>query len=213
MDRHTPSVPAALLCLLVLATGCVGVLTGSEPAVFVASPADVGEDAIAETDFEYEDSRTVWLNRTVEAAGQSREVRVRNHVALYRLAGGVGPDGSLNFGVFTAVSTPRAAVAGQALNPIGQMSHRQLVDQAASNTGEVRNVERVGSRTLTVLGTETEVVRFAGVVSRSGMEVPVYIEATKVEHGDDFVIAVGAYPQEADGVRPQVTTLFEGVEH
>lgn len=202
-----------VLVAAVLTSGCVGVLTGSEPAVFEASPAEVSEEARAETDFQPEDDRVEWTNRTVEVAGQEREVRVRNHVALYeRPAVAEGPD-DITFGVFAVVATPQASIAGQALNPIGRMDPRQLVEQIAQQQGNLRDVQREGTRNVTVLGTEEEVVRFSAVAEQQGVEVPVYVEVTRVSHDGDFVIALGIYPQGSDELRSQVTTLFRGVEH
>lgn len=214
MDASRSTVLGTMLVLLVATSGCLGVITGSEPLVLSADDAGVSDAALEATDFEHEDTRTEWVNRTVEQAGQEREIRVRNHVTTYQRPPEVDPTGGITFGAFVVASTPEASVAGQSFNPIGRMSPREMVDQFAGQSGDIRDVERVDSRTLTVLGSEAEVVRFSGVVQRSGQEVPVYVEVTRVSDDDDFVVAIGAYPQEtADEVRPGVTTLFEGIEH
>lgn len=203
----------AVVCLFVLTSGCAGVLAGNEPAVFTAAPVDVSDEAAESTDFEHQETETAWLNRSVEVAGQEREVRVKNHVTMYEIPASVSADGAVTFGLFTAVSTPQASIAGQAMNPIGKMSHDDLVEQAASRSEEIEDVERVDDRTVTILDAEAEVVRFSGVVRRSGHEIPVYIEVTRIEHDGDFVLAVGAYPQESEDVPPQVETMFESIQH
>ena len=203
----------ALLCLFVVTSGCVGVLTGSEPFVATASEVGVSGAALGETDFQHKDTQTAWLNRTVEAAGQEREVRIRNYVSLYQIPVSMGVDGSVTFGLFSAVSTPQVSIAGQALNPIGQMSHTQLIEQVAGQSGDVRNIEQTGSRTLPVLGTDAEVTKFAATAVRQGQEVPVYIEVTRLQDGEDYVVAVGVYPQDSEDVPAQVETLFTGIEH
>lgn len=213
MDASRSNIIGAVFVLMVVTSGCLGVLTGSEPLVLTADEAGVGDDALEGTDFEHETSETSWINRTVEQAGQEREIRVRNHVSTYQRPVEVGLDGP-TFGFFIVASTPKASIAGQSFNPIGRMSYQQMVEQFAGESGNVRDIEREDSRTLTVLDSEVEVVRFSGVVQESGQEVPVYVEVTRVEDGDDFVVALGVYPQEtADDVRPGVTTLFEGTEH
>lgn len=205
---------AGLLAVLVLTTGCLGLVTGSEPAVFTAAEVGVSDAALSETEFQHGDTRTEWLNRTVSAAGQEREVRVQNHVSAYRRPAQVDVDEGLTFGYFVVAATPQASIAGQALNPIGQMSPREMVDQLASGQNDVSDVQREDERTLTVLGSDAEVVRFSGTVERQGREIPVYVEVTRVQDGDDFIVGIGAYPQEsADAVRPGVTTLFEGIDH
>lgn len=202
-----------LVVLLVLTAGCLGVLTGSEPFVATASEVAVSDAALSDTDFEAGETRTAWLNETVEAAGQERDVRIRNYVATYQLPFSVGTDGSVQFGLFSVFSTPKVSVAGQGLNPIGRMPHRQLVEQVAGESGEVRDVQEEGTRELTVLGSTAEVTRFSAIAQRSGQEFPVYIEVTRVEDGEDYVIGVGVYPQESTDVGPQVETLFTGIEH
>lgn len=205
---------AGLAVLLVLSAGCLGVLTGSEPFVATASEAGVSAAALSETGFEAGETRTAWLNRTVDVAGQERDVRIRNYVATYQMQGSISPDGTVQFGLFSVFSTPKVSIAGQGLNPIGRMPHGQLVEQVASQGGDIRDVQQEGTRELTVLGSSTEVTRFSAVAERSGQEVPVYIEVSRVEDGKDYVVAVGVYPQAAeDDVRPQVERLFTGIEH
>lgn len=214
MDASRSTILGGLLVLLVATSGCLGVITGSEPLVLSADDAGVSGDALSGTDFEHEDTQTVWLNRTVEQAGQEREIRVQNHVSTYRRPVAVDPTDGVTFGAFVVASTPKASIAGQSFNPIGRMSHEQMLERFVGQSADVRDVQREDSRTLTVLGEGAEVVRFSGVVERSGQEVPVFIEVTRVEDGDDFVVGLGVYPQEtADEVRPGITTLFEGIEH
>jgi len=214
MDASRRTLLGGLLVALVVTSGCLGVVTGNEPLVLRANEAGVSDAALSATDFEHEETRTAWINRTVERAGQEREIRVQNHVSTYQRPPSVDPTGGITFGVFVVVSTPKASVAGQSFNPIGQMSHEQMMEQFVGQSADVRDVQREDSRTLTVLGSEADVTRFSGVVQRSGQEIPVYVEVTRVGDGDDFVVALGVYPQEtADEVRPGVTTLFEGIEH
>lgn len=201
-----------LVLLLVLTAGCLGVITGSEPAVFQAEPAGVSESALAETDFELRERQQPWLNRSVEVAGQEREVRVQNHVSSYEIPPSIGP-GGVTYGLFVVASTPQASIAGQALNPIGRMSHQQMIEQLASGAGNLEQIQRQGTETRQILGSSTEVVRFSAISRQSGQEVPVFVEVTRVQDGDDFVIGIGVYPQESEGVRPQVATMFESIRH
>ena len=213
MPGYRSSALGALLAMFVITSGCVGVLTGSEPFVATASEVGVNEAALSETDFQHENTQTAWLNRTVDVAGQEREVRIRNYVSIYQIDPSISMDGTVTFGLFSAFSTPQVSIAGQALNPVGQMSHKQLIERVAGESGEIRDVQQSGSRTTTILGSDAEVTKFSAVAVRQGQEVPVFIEVTRVEDGEDYVIAVGVYPQEGDDVEPQVETLFSGLEH
>lgn len=212
MDRGRNIILGGLFALLVLTSGCLGVITGSEPLVLSADEAGVTDAALSQTDFEHQGTESAWINQTVEQAGQEREIRVQNHVATYRRPVAIDVDG-VTFGAFVVASTPKVSIAGQAFNPIGQMSSQEMLERFTEGS-DVRDIQRVDSRTLTVLGTDAEVTRFSGVVQRSGQEVPVYVEVTRVSDDDDFVVAIGVYPQQTEEeVRPGVTTLFEGVDH
>lgn len=202
-----------LLALAILTSGCVGVLTGSEPAVFEASDATVSDSALSETDFQPQEDRVEWANRSVEVAGQSREVRVKNHFATYKRSVALaGPD-DVTFGFFALISSPQASIAGQALNPLGRMDPRQLVEQVAKQSGSLSDVQRQGTRSVSILGSDAEVVRFSAIAERQGQEVPVYVEVTRIGDDGDFVIAIGVYPQDSDEMQSQVTTMFRGIEH
>lgn len=213
MPTRTRAALGGLLAVLVLGAGCLGVVAGSEPLVAAASDARVAPAAVDATDFQAAETRSAWMNRTVEVAGESREVRVRNHVATYRLPPTLGDDGSVSFGAFSVVSTPQVAIAGQPLNPVGRLSHDQLVEQVSARADGVHDVRQVGSSEVTVLGSTAEVTRFSAVVERSGRELPVTVAVTRVEDGEDYVVAVGVYPEGATEVRAQVETLLAGIEH
>ena len=120
---------------------------------------------------------------------------------------------SCSAAAFAVVSTPQASIAGQALNPIGRMDDRELVERIAQQSGNLHDVEQEDTRTVTILGSDEEVTRFRATAERSGVEVPVYVEVARVEDDGDFVVAVGVYPQGSDEMRSQVTTMFGGVEH
>lgn len=211
--RRKPATLYVLLALAVVTSGCIGVLTGSEPAVFEASDAAVSDAALSETDFQPEEDRVEWANQSVEVAGQSREVRVKNHFATYQRPVALAGADDVTFGVFVVVSTPQASIAGQALNPLGRMDYRQLVDQVAQQSGSLSGVQREGTRTVTILGSDAEVARFSAVAERQGQEVPVYVEVTRVRHDGDFVVAIGVYPQDSEEMQSQVTAMFDGLEH
>lgn len=204
---------AGIVAVLVVTAGCIGVLTGSEPAVFQASEAGVSQEALSSTDFQLADQQSPWVNQTVTVAGQDRDVRVQSHVTRYEIPPQVSVTGGVTYGQFAVASTPQASVAGQAFNPVGDMSYREMLQRFSGDSGSLQDVERVDSRELTVLGSSTEVVRFSGTATYQGQEVPVYVEVTRVQDDGDFVVAVGGYPQEAEDVRPQVRTMFESIQH
>lgn len=201
------------LVLLVLTSGCIGFLTGQEALTFEASTALTDDSVAANAGYERNETRTVSINRTLEAAGQSRQVTVRNKVATYEKSLSLGPLGSAKLGVFALVSSPAVEVAGETLNPVGDYDNDRLVGLFASNYGGLSDVSQVSERTVTTLGSETTVTKYAATATFSGRQVDVYVHVTKVRHESDFVVALGVYPQALSGEESNVLELIRAVEH
>jgi hypothetical protein len=116
--------------------------------------------------------------------------------------------------VFRLVSTPAVEVAGQSYNPVGDYSNDRLARFAAEQSGSLSaaGLERVSSRRVLVLGTETTVTKYATTTTIGGQEVDVFVHVTKVRDGDDYVVAIGVYPRAVDQ-ESEVLTLLRSVEH
>lgn len=201
-----------LLALLLVTSGCIGVLTGQEALEVEAAPATVPEDALSETGYERTDKRELAVNRTFEAGGQSREVVVTNHVAQY----GRSIDLAVveqRAAVFVLLSTPEVELLGRTFNPVGDMSNRELLERVQSSYGRMEIGASVGSTTVTALGTETTVEKFSGTARIDGTDLDVYVHVTKIEHEGDFVVAIGVYPQQLPSEEERVLTLVRNVRH
>lgn len=210
MHRRQYLCLVAVACVAALA-GC-GFITGSEPLTFSASPATASDAAASETGYEYQGVTAQNVTRNFTVADQTRQVSVTNQLARYEREIDLGPLGSLRAGVFATYASPQVEVAGEAFNPIADLSERQLLERANSQYSGVSVGDRVGSQNVTALGQSTAVEKFEGTASIDGIEVDVYIHATKLEHEGDFVVAVGIYPQRIDD-EDAILTLIESLEH
>ena len=213
MNEPRRTVAALALAALLLSSGCVGFLVGSEPAEFAASKATVSDAALSETGYESEGVHEQTINRTFEVGGQERRVTVTNWAGQYRRSASVGPVDVQDAAVFTVYSTPQVEVLGQTFNPVGRLSNEELVKQVQSRYDGLNGVRKVGSRNVTMLGTETEVSKFAATTTVNGIRIEVYVHITKVKHEGDFVLALAVYPQQLEGEEERVVALIEGVEH
>jgi hypothetical protein len=200
----------AVACVAALA-GC-GFITGSEALTFSASPATASDAAASETGYESQGVTAQNITRNFTVAGQTRQVSVTNQLARYERQVDLGPLGSLRAGVFATYTSPQVEVAGEAFNPIADLSERQLLERANSQYSGISVGDRVGSQNVTALGQSTSVEKFEGTASLDGIDVDVYIHATKLEHEGDFVVAVGIYPQRIDD-EAAILTLIESLEH
>jgi hypothetical protein len=211
---NTHRVLAVLLAVGVLTStaGCLGVITGTEPLSFSAEPAVVAESAASSAGYSSTGTRTLEVNRTFEIAGQERRVVVSNHVTTYEKSLDLVVI-EAKLGVFTVLSTPAVEIAGRTFNPIGDYSNERLVELVQSRYSGLSDVRPVSSRTITVDGTETEVTKFAAKATVRGQQIDVFIHVTKYRDGEDFVVAIGVYPQRFDGEERNVISMMRAIQH
>ncbi|EMA09099.1 hypothetical protein SAMN05443574_1189 [Haloarcula vallismortis] len=202
-----------LVGLLVVSSGCVGLITG-ETVEFDSAPASVGDSALEETGYEQSMADEQTIERTVTVAGQERTIRVTNHIRQYERGIDLGPVGEVNAGSFIVFSTPSASVAGQSLNPAASWSNERLVEEVASRNDQINDVQFERNRSVEALGESREVAVFSGTTSIEGQEVDVLIHLTSFEHEGDVVVAVAVYPERIDDREsPRVDTLLGGLSH
>ncbi|MWG34495.1 DUF6517 family protein [Halomarina oriensis] len=195
--------------------GCLGVLTGDEPARFGASAATVPDSTLAATGYGHHRTSESPVTRTYEVAGQSRDVEATNVVAEYERAVEIPLVGRFRAAVFAALSTPQVAVLGETFNPVGEMSTDELLAMVQERYEALRDLRRESERRVTVLGEETRATRYAGTALLLGGDVRVEIFLTITEAvaaGGDFVLGIGAYPRVLDD-RDEVTAMLESIRH
>jgi hypothetical protein len=197
-----------LLALLVLTAGCSGFL--SEDQSFEAANISVSEEALSETGYESTEAREYTVS---EDAVNDTEVNITSRLAGYEKA-----YGNLS-GYVVALATPKSEIAGVDVNLLGQWDKKRLVAEALSRSGEADievdedELETVGTTRTTVLDTDANVTTYETTVTRSGEDTDALVHATRIEHGDDYVIAVGIHPASADSGESDIIAMFEGIEH
>jgi hypothetical protein len=212
MERRRTAAAVALAVLLTT-SGCIGFLTGQEALRFEAQPAAVADAAAESAGYASNGTRTMTVNRTFQVAGQERRVVATNQITTYEKSLDLGFLGEAKLGVFTVISTPAVEVAGQTLNPIGDYGNARLVELIQSRYAGLRDVEQVSSQNITVQGTETTVTKYAATARVQGQDVDVFVHVTKYRDGEDFVIALGVYPQLLDGEESNVLSMMRAIQH
>lgn len=182
--------------------------------------ATVARAALQETGYAERTVEEVVVERTVGRFGLERTIEARNWYAEYDRA--IALDalglGRLQASVVSVLTTPQVSVLGKTFNPVGDYSTDELVALIQSRYDELEGVERVGEESLSVLGTETTLVRYRAEARLidAGTTVDVFLQVSEpVAHGDDFVIGVAVFPQ-ARGFETEsgnVRTLLEALEH
>lgn len=194
----------AAVVAVVLLAGCTGGALS-----FSASPATIDEAALEDANYTGQAPEQVTVNETVEVAGMSKQVTATTWTAGY----------SANETPATLVvaSTPDAKVAGQSVNPITQLTGKELLERVAQEVGNTdgvnfEDIEVVQRESRQILGTQTEVTTFATTASTDQGEVPIRIHLASVSHEGDVIVLVGVHPERVDE-RATLLELMEATQH
>jgi len=212
MPELRRSLAAVAVAALLVTSGC-SALTQSETTIS-ANDASVSQSAQSDTGYSESRNTTINESREFSVANETRTVTVVNHLSEYKRQVDLGPLGSGELARFAVLATPQIEIAGQTVNPVGDMSNAELAMMLQGEYDSIENVQLVENRTETMLGDEVTVSKFsAEAQTAAGESVDVYIHVTKTSHGDDFVVALAVYPQDLDGEEEKVNGLLSGVEH
>lgn len=198
---------------LAATSGCLGFVTGSQSLAFEADPAGVRDETLSETGYEEAETSSPSMSREFTVAGQTREVEVTNHLALYEKAADLGPLGSQKVALFALFTTPKVEIADRTLNPVDDLSTKQLLERFQSRYEGLSIGDSVGSETVQTLGTDVTVEKYEGSTTVQGQQVDIRLHVARFEHGDDFVVGVGSYPKRLDGEAENVRSLIGGIRH
>jgi len=174
-----------------------------------ASPAGVPESALEETGFEYRDGEEVSFRRTVEALGQSRELRLTNWRVTYGKAlEGFGQDGAR----FQLYSTPSVTVAGTEINPFAGFGDARLLGEVEGEEDEADGLDEESTRTVRTLDEDVTYARYERSRELGGQSVAAYVHVGQFSNEGDLLAAVGVHPEAVDEAE-NIYRLAEAVEH
>jgi hypothetical protein len=212
--RIRGTLATVLLAALVVTAGC-SLRPDSEPIRASASVASVPNATLDATGYERVRAESRWLNVTLTESIQgdvelssTREIRAKTSLRTYERSTDAGR---------AAVSI--LAVPGVRLfenrnlttNPARDLSTAELVNRTLPTGGGVSDLRPTGTRTVTLLGTETAQTAFRATATRGGGPTRIRVLVATVERGGDFVTAVAVVPADADE-RRRIRTLLDAVE-
>lgn len=194
--------------------GCANLITGDGPIKAEADQLIVEQATVEETDYELAQAKSPPFEKTVSIAGNERQIVLTNEVVGYENA--VGAARKLG-GVFTLLSTPAIDIANKSVNPLMQLSNKELAKQVASQRsgdgGSIENIEVESEYEATVDGNTTTVTKFSATTTVEGKDVPLYMHLTKTPVGDNYAVVGAVYPQRIDELEHDtVKVLIEGIE-
>ncbi|SFS44170.1 DUF6517 family protein [Halostagnicola kamekurae] len=209
MNRRSLLAGAAVLGTTSVA-GCLGTFGMAEHE---ASPASVDESARQDTGYEQTGVTEDTIEQSVDLAVFSQEVSVTNYITEHEKPITVGPLTMDGGGGFLVVTTPQASVLGQELNPVSDMSPKELIERVEGNYAGMENVTHQEDGSVTILDQETTQSRFTAESSYNGSDVEVSIHISEaVETEEDLLVTVGVYPNERrDEEESNIISLMESV--
>lgn len=205
---------AVALVAVLLTSGCLGFITGTQAKTFESKPVSVSDSARSQAGYQEVRVEAQTHERTFSAAGQSRTVKVTNHLAEYSRSAQVPVLADQEVARFTVLSTPKVTVLDRAFNPIAGKSNRQLAQRLQEKYETISDVQLVGNRTVTALGSGRSVSKFTATATTvAGKETDVVLHVASFPHGEDIIVAVAVYPKQLDGEQAKVDTLISGIQH
>jgi hypothetical protein len=196
---------------VVVLAGCSGTLVE-----YAASPATLPAPALEASGYVHGNTTEVPLTYRAGMFGISRDVTARTWVSGYSKTTAANETA-----ILLLYSSPDVRVEGQSVNPLTQLSNRELASfvldrvsdlRTAGGVANVSDLREVSSRNVTVLGEPARTVSYAGTAEVDGERIGVVVDVTVVEHGEDVVIALGIYGDVLDETANHVR-LVERMEH
>ncbi len=192
--------------------GCLDFITGG-PAEFEASPSQVPDNILSETNYELNGVSDQEIEREFQAGDQSRTVIVTNKIAEHRKSVQLPALGDADAAIFTALTTPQVEILGKTFNPIEDMSSRRIARMVQKQYDSVAAPSEESSGKVTINGEETTQTKFRADAQFEGNPVELYLHISEaVELGSDFVVTVGGYPTTLPGEEQNVLTLMQSVQ-
>lgn len=224
ISRQTISIPSrttlatVLLISLLLTAGCLSFITGSSPLEVAAEDVRVSDSALTESQYELLRDENIGFNSTVSVADQERTVRASNHLKVYqRETGGefVPIEVDVPLTRLMVLSTPKAEVAGETMNPLGQKSTSEILEWLAQNSeskGTLSDLQMESNRSVQSLGEKRTISTFSAIMDVQGADVPVTVHTATFAHEDDFITVLSVHPEQLDE-QQRIDRIIENLEH
>lgn len=198
-------------------SGCLSTVLGGLTSL-ESTPAGVRQSALESTGYESTGVEAIVTEEEVNVAGQSEVIAVTSYLTEYEKTIGIEAIAEQAVATFAILSTPKLDVFGQTLNPVEEMSPRELVDLIADNYDNLSGIEHDTDKTVTVLEQSIIQSRFTAQASLSGVPIDLNLHVTEaVERGEDLLVTVGVYPRqfqtaEAANIRELAESVRADVE-
>ncbi|WP_226006768.1 DUF6517 family protein [Natrinema salinisoli] len=199
-----------------LTAGCLGFVLGNEPLEFDADRVAPTDQKLDETGYEEQEVNEETIERSEEIGGVERDFKASLWTSVYTKTveyAGQEREGS----AFAAVSIPGMTVAGRSVNPLADMSNKELLEEFLSQlegeNGSIDDIQHDETFSLDILGESRDVDAFTGETEMDGQTIEIEIKVTSFDHEDDLLVLLGVYPKRLTEESANVEELMESAEH
>lgn len=216
--RHLITTPSrttltavSLVCIL-MTTGCLGFILGDNALSIESEPVAVSNSTLSDTDYEQVRGDAITFNTSVSVGDQERTVNATSHVREYSRDANF-PATDMAVTRFVTLSTPKAEVGGESLNPIGDRSNSQLAERLLGSYDGIESPEHVNNRTVTSLDGERTISTYEATAQiTQNIQIPVMLHVTSFAHDDDYITVLAVHPKQIDE-QARIDRLLAGLEH
>lgn len=201
---------------IALTAGCLGFVLGDEPLEFDADRVAPTDQKLDKTGYEENEVNEETIERTEEIGGVERDFKASLWTSIYTKTveyGGQEREGS----AFAAVSIPGMTVAGRSINPLAEMSNKELLEEFLSQlegeNGSIDDIHHDETFSLDIFGESRDVDAFTGESEMDGQTIDIEIKVASFDHEDDLLVLLGVYPKRLTEESANVEELMESAEH
>lgn len=206
---HRQLVRVLMLVSVLVLAGCaggIGGLMGDESLTFTADEVTVAEGAVAGTNFTVASDEEIAFEQEFEVEDRSVAVTMNAHmVHLQR------PYRGAPLGHVVVLSLPQIDVLGQNIDVAQQLNPAGLMSRARGSVGELEQNQKIGERSVGILGEQRTVEVYRGTVEQDGQSARVKIYMAAFDEDGNTIVGVGIVPQQASD-QQDVMTVFKGIQ-
>lgn len=194
------------MLLLAGCSGGVGGLMGDESLTFTADEVTVAHSAVSNTEFTEAADQEIAFEEEFEIEGQSVEVSINAHMVHLQRSYQGAP-----LGHAVVLSLPQIKVLGHRIDVVERINPADLMSRAQGSAGEIEREQKIGERSVEILGEQRTIEVFRGTAKQEGNSAPVKIYVGSFPYEGNMIVAIGILPVEGDN-QQEVLTVFGAIK-
>lgn len=194
------------MLLLAGCSGGIGSLMGGESLTFTADEVTVADSAVSNTDFTEAADKEIAFEEEFDVEGQTVEVSMNAHMVHLQRSYRGAP-----LGHAVVLSLPQIKVLGHRIDVVERINPADLMSRAQGSAGEIEREQKIGERSIEVLGEQRTIEVFRGTAQQEGTSAPVKIYVGSFPYDGNTIVAIGILPKEEENPA-EVLAIFGAIQ-